>query len=72
MSTVAIVVFVAFVAFTTVVLGVLPVCVAEEDKVEDMDCRSGLCWRDSPHCWSEEEVDEMVEINLASLNFIKP
>ena len=67
MSTVAIVVFVAFVAFTTVVLGVLPVCV-----VKGMDCRSGLCWRDSPHCWSKEEVDEMLEINLASLNFIKP
>ena len=66
------VVFVAFVAIVFVGLRAVPVCVAAEDKVEDMDCRSGLCWRDSPHCWSKEEVDEMVEINLASLNFIKP
>ena len=82
MPTVAIVVFavfavfVVFVVFVAIVVFVglraLPVCVAEEDKVEDMDCRSGLCWRDSSHCWSKEEVDEMVEINLASLNFIKP
>ena len=67
------VVFVVFVAIVVFVgLHAVPVCVAEEDRVEDMDCRSGLCWRDSPHCWSKEEVDEMVEINLASLNFIKP
>ena len=79
MPTVASVVFVLFVVFVAIVafvvfvgLRAVPVCVAEEDRVEDMDCRSGLCWRDSPHCWSKEEVDEMVEINLASLNFIKP